>query len=380
MRVLIWHVHGSWLTSFVAGPDTYLVPVVPDRGPDGRGLARTWDWPNAREVTPEQLRAAASDGATSDGATPDGAAPDVVVLQRPEEIDLLERWTGLRAGVDVPAVYVEHNTPWGADGARRHPAVERRHPLAERSDIPVVHVTWFNAMAWDCGSAPTTVVEHGVPDPGPLYTGERERIAVVVNEPVRRWRVTGTDVVLDLAGFAPHSTPTRTPTSSQSGANGTDTPGVSVHFAPLCGGGESAGGLPVEVYGMGMAALAELAPDLAPHLHDDVPQAQMHARLAQARAYLHPYRWTSLGLSLLEAMTLGMPVLALATTEAPAAVPPGAGVVSNDPAVLAAAARRWLHDADEAREVGRAARRHALDHYGLDRFVSDWQRVLKEAT
>ena len=329
MNVLIWHVHGSWLTSFVAGPDSYLLPVLPDRGPDGRGRARTWDWPaNAREVTPAELR-----------ETP----VDVVVLQRPEELELVQRWTGRRPGTDVPAVYVEHNTPWGTSGARRHPAVETRHPLADRTDIPVVHVTWFNAMAWDTGAAPTRVIEHGIPDPGDRYTGERPRVAAVVNEPVRRWRVAGTDVLLRCAAQ-----------------------------------------VPVEVYGMGMADLGERAAaagvELAGHLHDDVPQTDMHGRLAQARAYLHPYRWTSLGLSLLEAMTLGMPVLALATTEAPRAVPPGAGVVSNDPDVLLAAARRWLHDPDEAREVGRAARRHALDHYGLDRFLSDWQVLLKEAT
>ena len=29
------------------------------------------------------------------------------------ELDLLRAWTGWRAGVDVPAVYVEHNTPAG---------------------------------------------------------------------------------------------------------------------------------------------------------------------------------------------------------------------------------------------------------------------------
>lgn len=316
MRVLVWHVHGSWQTSFVAGPDEYLIPVVPDRGPDGRGRARTWTWPvSAREVNPEELRA---------------AEPDVVVLQRPHEIELLERWTGLRAGVDVPAVYVEHNTPAG-------PAATTRHPLADRSDIPVAHVTAFNALMWDCGRAPTTVVDHGVHDPGPLYTGERERVAVVVNEPVRRGRVAGTDLLVHAAGR-----------------------------------------VPVEVYGMGVLGLADLVPDLAGHLHDDVPQAQMHARLAGARAYLHPFRWTSLGLALVEAMTIGMPVLALATTAAPEAVPPSAGVVSSDPDVLVSAARRWLHDPEEARAHGRAARAHALEHFGLDRFLSDWQVLLKE--
>jgi hypothetical protein len=80
MRVLVWHVHGSYTTSLVQGPHDYLVPVVPDRGPDGRGRARTWDWPaNAREVTPEQLR---------------HEDVDVVVLQRPHEVDRVERSTG----------------------------------------------------------------------------------------------------------------------------------------------------------------------------------------------------------------------------------------------------------------------------------------------
>ena len=326
MRVLLWHVHGSWTTSFVQGPDDYLLPVVPGRGPGGRGRARTWDWPAAAREVPLGLLA--------------GEEVDVVVLQRPEDLALAERWTGRRPGVDVPAVWVEHNTPAG-------PAAATRHPLADRTDIPVVHVTAFNALMWDCGRAPTVVVDHGIVDPGYRYTGERTRLGVVVNEPVRRWRVAGTDVVLDVAGR-----------------------------------------VPVDVYGMGMAALAEVAaqhrspdgtgPDL--ELHDDVPQAAMHDLLARDRAYLHPYRWTSLGLSLLEAMALGLPVLALATTAAPEAVPAEAGLVTTDVDALVDTARRWLRDPDEARERGRAARAHALRRYGLDRFLADWQTVLKEVT
>jgi hypothetical protein len=41
-------------------------------------------------------------------------------------------------------------------------------------------------------------------------------------------------------------------------------------------------------------------------------------------------------------------------------------------------AQRWLHDRDEAREVGRAAREHALRRFGLARFLADWDRLLKE--
>ena len=318
MRVLIWHVHGSWMTSFVAGPDQYLIPAVPGRGPDGLGRARTWVWPpGALEVTPEALRE---------------CAVDVVVLQRPHELGLLERWTGLRAGIDVPAVYVEHNAP-------PHTAADSRHPLADRSDIPVVHVTGFNRLMWDCGTAPTRVLRHGVADPGHLYTGDSARVAVVVNEPVRRWRVAGTDLVQSLATT-----------------------------------------VPLEVYGMGMAALAQKVPLLDGYLHDDLPQHAMHRMLATNRAYLHPYRWTSLGLSLIEAMMIGLPVLALPVTAAPESVPPETGVLSSDPDVLAATALRWLADPEEAAERGAAGRRHALATFGLDRFLTDWQHLLKEVT
>jgi glycosyltransferase involved in cell wall biosynthesis len=77
-------------------------------------------------------------------------------------------------------------------------------------------------------------------------------------------------------------------------------------------------------------------------------------------------------------MTIGMPVLAFPATAAPESVPPEAGVLSSDPDVLAAAARRWLADPDEAYERGCAGRRHALERFGLQRFLTDWQHLLKE--
>ena len=323
MRILLWHVHGSWTTSFVGGSHEYLLPVNDQRDADGRGRALTWDWPpSAREVTLGHLRA---------------EDVDVVVLQRPHEADLLRRRTGLRVGLDVPGVYLEHNAPTGAAVTTPHPVTRQE----ELGGLPVVHVTHFNAMAWDCGSARTQVVEHGIPDPGHLYSGDDPSVAVVVNEPVRRGRVAGTDLVLELARH-----------------------------------------LPVHVYGMGTDTLRTTSvgnggPDLRGRVHD-LPQSELHEALARHRLYFHPFRWTSLGLSLIEAMTLGMPVLALATPEAPAAVPASAGLVSNDLAELHRTAARWLADPTAARERGLAARAHALGHYGLQRFLDDWDLVLKE--
>ena len=75
-----------------------------------------------------------------------------------------------------------------------------------------------------------------------------------------------------------------------------------------------------------------------------------------------------------------MPVVALATTEAPEAVPADAGVVSTRVDVLAAGARDLLADPDRAREMGLAARRAALERYGLRRFLDDWDALLQEVT
>jgi hypothetical protein len=71
-------------------------------------------------------------------------------------------------------------------------------------------------------------------------------------------------------------------------------------------------------------------------------------------------------------------VLVNAATAAPESVPPEAGVVSSDPAVLTRTALRWRADRDEARETGLAARRHALRRFGLTRFLDDWDHLLKE--
>ena len=185
MRILLWHVHGSYCTSIVQGPHEYVLPLLPGRGADGAGRARTWSWPEAaREVPVADL--------------PEEEL-DVVLLQRPHEADLVERWTGRRVGTDLPAVYLEHNAPTGHAVRSEHPVVED----PRLAGVPVVHVTAFNAMAWDCGDHPVTVVDHGIPDPGYRYTGSEADVAVCVNEPVRRWRVAGSDLVLDLARTLP---------------------------------------------------------------------------------------------------------------------------------------------------------------------------------
>ena len=196
-----------------------------------------------------------------------------------------------------------------------------RRPAATRHSSSAVSES-------DSGSTPSRVIEHGIVDPGYRYTGELPRAVVVINEARRRGRVTGTDLLPRLNGV-----------------------------------------VPIDLFGMDAAALGG---------RENPPQHVLHDEMARRRVYLHPIRWTSLGLSLIEAMHLGVPVVALATTEAPEAVPPAAGTVSTDVRLLAQEVRRLVADPGLARERGVAGRAAALDRYGLERFLADWDDLLEE--
>jgi glycosyltransferase involved in cell wall biosynthesis len=192
---------------------------------------------------------------------------------------------------------------------------------------------------WDTGRAPTTVIEHGIVEPAARYSGELARAAVVTNEPVRRWRVTGTDLLAGLSAAAP-----------------------------------------LDVFGMGLDGLNDALGVGTGRVacHGDLPHHRLHPEVARRRAYLHAPRWTSLGLSLIEAMQIGMPVVCLAATEAVEAVPPGAGVLSTRLDVLAAGLRELLAEPEKAARMGEKGREYALSRFGLGRFLADWDRVLAE--
>lgn len=54
------------------------------------------NWPRAEEIPTDELRE---------------QDIDLIVLQRPREIELASQLLGRRPGVDIPAVYVEHQPP-----------------------------------------------------------------------------------------------------------------------------------------------------------------------------------------------------------------------------------------------------------------------------
>ena len=222
----------------------------------------------------------------------------------------------------LPRVFLEHDPP-------RQSPTETRH-VVDDPEILLVHCTAFNALMWDAGRTPTRVIDHGVVPPvGLTYGGDLQRGVVVVNDIATRGRRLGADLFLRFREWLP-----------------LDLVGLRSEL----------------VGGLGAISRDQLAP--------------MEARY---RFFFHPARYTSLGLAVIEAMMLGLPVVALATTEMPTVLEDGrSGVVSTDPAHLLAGMRELLADPGLARRLGAAGRDVALARFGIDRFARDWERTFDE--
>ena len=189
MRVLTWHVHGSYLLYLVQGPHDFYVPVKPGRPHPYGGRAGPFAWPdNLHEVPADEVR---------------NVDLDCVLFQTRTNYfeDQFEILSSEQRR--LPGIYLEHDPP------QEHP-VNSRH-WVDDSNVLLVHVTHFNDLMWDSGRSPTRVIEHGVLAPASAsYSGELERGLVVVNHLARRGRRLGADVFerartsvpLDLVGMA----------------------------------------------------------------------------------------------------------------------------------------------------------------------------------
>jgi hypothetical protein len=248
---------------------------------------------------------------------------DCILFQSPQhylrdQYDLLSD-----AQRQLARVYLEHDPP------QQHPT-NTRH-IVDDPEAILVHVTAFNELMWDSGRTPTRVIEHGVLVPkGTRYSGELNKGLVVVNGIQRRGRRLGWDVFERVQST-----------------------------------------VPLDLIGMeseGSGGLGEIA-------HDELP-----GFMCRYRFIFNPIRYTSLGLTVCEAMTLGIPIVGLATTEMVTAVTNNVdGYVDTNVNVLIERMRDLLVHPERACRLSEGARAAARARFGISRFTKDWNDVLTEA-
>lgn len=222
----------------------------------------------------------------------------------------------------LPKIYLEHDPP------QEHPT-NTRHWVDDPAML-LVHVTAFNCLMWDSNRTPATVIEHGVMVPeGVRYQGGKPKGIVVVNHLRKRGRRLGLDVYEQARRH-----------------------------------------VPLDLVGMGSAELGGLG---------EIPHEALPAFMAQYRFFFNPIRYTSLGLSVCEAMMAGLPILGLATTEMATTVENGrTGYVETDIDRLIERMQRLIERPEHAHELSRNAREYANRRFHIARFAGDWERVVGE--
>lgn len=219
----------------------------------------------------------------------------------------------------LPSIVLEHDPPQESPTNTRH--------WCDDPQVLLVHVTPYNALMWDNGTTPVRVVEHGVRILEPqVWTGECARGLVVVNNIQRRGRRLGLDIWEQMSAKV-----------------------------PLC------------LVGMG----SELAGGIG-----EVPQQQLPAMMARHRFFFNPIRHTSLGLAVIEAMLVGLPVVGLATTELVTVIDSGRnGFVDTRLDRLVDVMEQLVQDRRLAEQWGLAGQRTALERFSIERFIASWMNV-----
>jgi len=222
----------------------------------------------------------------------------------------------------LPRIYLEHDPPLG------HPFAERH--IVDDPSVLVVHVTAWNALMWDSGQSQVRVIEHGVVMPEEIRcTGELARGICAINHLRSRGRRMGADVFLAARSE-----------------------------------------VPIDLVGMDAESLGGVGEIEPPAL------ATFQSRY---RFAFSPIRQTSMGLAIIEAMMIGLPVLGLATCELASVIQSGeSGFVDTSLPRVIDVAHTLVSDRCEARRLGDGARRVARERYDIRRFTRDWDAVLRE--
>jgi glycosyltransferase involved in cell wall biosynthesis len=247
---------------------------------------------------------------------------DIILFQDDRHYLEDQYWLFSDTQKQLPKIYIEHDPP-------REDPVAMKH-IVDDPKMLLVHVTHFNRLMWDNNRTPTTVIEHGVlvPD-GVTYSGNIAKGIVMANNisSIKRGqRRMGYDIFRY----------------------------VSQH-------------VPLDIIGMGSKEIGGLG---------EIPYKNVASFLSHYRFFFNPIRYTSLGLSVCEAMTAGVPIVGVGTTELPEVIANDmSGFVSTNVDFLIEKMKLLLARPQEAIRLSKGAKKAAEKRFSIQRFARDWEHT-----
>ena len=218
----------------------------------------------------------------------------------------------------LPKIYIEHNAP--------DPLPVNSVHVMKNPEVVLVHVTHYNRMMWDNQARSIKVIEHGIPSSETAYSGSVAKGLVICNHLLQRGRIVGADIFREVAKE-----------------------------------------IPLDFMGMGSAESGGLG---------EIKHSELPAFVSRYRFVFNPVRHGSLDLSVLEAMSFGVPVVSMATTEYVTVFRNGEnGFLDTNPDKLTDYMKLLLNDLQLARNLGRKGRQTVGGRFSLERFTNDWMKL-----
>ena len=245
---------------------------------------------------------------------------DCILFQSPKNYlkDQFEIFTDEQRA--LPKIYLEHDPPQG------HPT-DTQHVLKDPS-ATIVHVTHFNNLMWNNNDVPSHVIDHGIVPSSIGYQGDLEQGIVIINNLSDRGRRLGMDIFLEARKH-----------------------------------------IPLDLIGMNTKEIG----GLGEILHPQLPEFISHYRF-----FFNPIRYTSLGLAVLEAMMVGVPVVGMATTELVTVIKNNvSGFIHTDLSYLIDRMKMLLANKEIAGRIGEEGRKTATERFNINRFVNDWELLFR---
>jgi hypothetical protein len=309
LRVMTWHIHGSYLYYLTQTPVEFYLPVKSGKQEGYGGSSGSLPWgKNVYDIPAEKMK---------------DVEFDCILFQSRKNFteDQFELLTERQR--QLPKIYLEHDPP-------REVPTDTKH-IVDDPSMHLIHVTHFNHLMWDNNRTSTKVIEHGVLIPDHIqYTGEIAKGIVVINGIGKRGRRLGLDIFQKVREE-----------------------------------------IPLDLIGMESEAMGGLG---------EIPNTEVASFISRYRFFFNPIRYTSLGLSVCEAMMAGMPIIGLATTEmSPTIENDVSGYIHTDINYLIEKMKLLLKDPKKAKLLSEGAKSSASKKFNIERFKKDWLDLFEYA-
>lgn len=323
LKIFTWNVHGTYMNNLVKTGHNFYIPVKPGRPYNYDGKTSGYKWPkNAHEIKAKQIK---------------DLQYDLIILQTLQQATEEQNLVLTKKQRKVPKIFIVHS-PFKRDPREYFKDKEKKKMMIGIRDkiLPtinaIIHVSKYGLKQWNRAfpnvKSKSKVIYHCIETPNINWKGDTKKAVTAINNLPERIEC-GPDIWQKVSKKAP---------------------------VVLFGANSE------KFRGKGL-----------------IKNDKLKTELSKYRVYFNPTTASSLPMAMLEAMSIGLPVVTTATTDIPYIVKNGInGFTSNNTDVLSNKINLLIKNKNLAQKLGSRAKGTIKKEFSTERFIKEWNNLFKE--